>query len=302
MSGKCNVSSCLILPLNDINKHFYFIGMSVIAAMENLSQLSLDSVNNSIISLLECPVCYDYLIPPIRQCKNAHNICSQCKKKITKCPICKEVFLNSRSVLVEQIVEKLLYPCVNSGDGCHEKRSVHDILKHQGECPHRMYECLPGKTDSCNWMGRNVDILDHTINIHASKCWMHDVNNVLYDFNIFEEFEDVQLLSAHDEIFWYNFSCDNVKQKIFLAVQYIGSKERACMFLYEFQLYTDDDEERSIIITNRTHPDTEKASDIYDTGCCIILDFAMLRQYVDNRKRMTFWLRVSRSNTSQFLE
>jgi E3 ubiquitin-protein ligase SIAH1 len=271
-----------------------FVGVSAVAKMESISQLSHESVNDSIVSLFECPVCYEYLTPPIYQCKNAHNICSKCKEHITKCPTCGEIYLDSRSVFVEQIAERLLYPCKNLEVGCYEKYSLQDIEKHHEVCSHRMYECLPGKADNCKWKGRSFDILTHMMDAHASSCWMVDENNILYDYNVFEGVEDLQLVSAYHEVFWYNFKCDATKQKLFLAVQYIGPQELACTFTYEFELCADTDEEKSIIIKNRTRPDTEKLNDIYDSASCIVLDFATVKHFVDSNNSVSFCLRLKR--------
>jgi E3 ubiquitin-protein ligase SIAH1 len=144
--------------------------MSAIAVMaNNMSQLRLDDLNDSIVSLFQCPVCCNYMVPPIYQCKNAHNFCSKCIPQLTKCPSCEDVFLDSRNVFVEQIAERLLFPCMNLEGGCCEKGSLLAIISHHEVCPHRTYECLPGKTDNCKWMGRGCDILAHTADAHANN-------------------------------------------------------------------------------------------------------------------------------------
>jgi hypothetical protein len=269
--------------------------MSTVAVMEKKTpQLSLDGLNDIIVNLFECPVCFNYMVPPVFQCKNAHNVCSQCKLKLTKCPCCNEVLLDSRNVFVERIAEQLQYPCMNLEGGCFEKHPAHDILKHHKVCPYRMYECLPGKADNCRWMGRNCDILTHTRETHADKCWMVGSNHVEYPFNVFDGCEETQLMTTGDQIFWYNFKCDVVKQKMFLAVQYIGPKEQACNFTYQFQLWAVGDEETSITLKKRTCPDTEEVSTIFESGSCVALDFAVLRQYIGSSDSMDFCLRVER--------
>merc|ERR1711962_301970 len=43
-------------------------------------------------SELECPICFDISRPPIYQCPEGHIICSQCRPKVTRCPVCRFVF------------------------------------------------------------------------------------------------------------------------------------------------------------------------------------------------------------------
>jgi hypothetical protein len=132
------------------------------------------------------------------------------------------------------------------------------------------------------------------VGAHAKSCWMADENSIIYELNIFDGTEDTQLISACHEVFWYHFCCDATEEKLFLAVQYIGPKELACNFAYEFELCAYADEEMNINIKNRTHPDTEEAQGIYESACCVVLDFAMLRHYVDSSNYLSFNLQVKK--------
>ncbi|UYV68355.1 SIAH2 [Cordylochernes scorpioides] len=40
-------------------------------------------------SLFECPVCFDYVLPPILQCVNGHLVCAACRLKLLRCPTCR---------------------------------------------------------------------------------------------------------------------------------------------------------------------------------------------------------------------
>lgn len=45
--------------------------------------------SSALASLFECPVCFDYVLPPILQCQNGHLVCSSCRQKLTCCPTCR---------------------------------------------------------------------------------------------------------------------------------------------------------------------------------------------------------------------
>ena len=45
--------------------------------------------NSELAALFECPVCYDYVLPPILQCQSGHLVCSSCRSKLTLCPTCR---------------------------------------------------------------------------------------------------------------------------------------------------------------------------------------------------------------------
>lgn len=44
---------------------------------------------SNLLSLFECPVCFDYALPPIKQCPSGHIVCSSCRKKLQSCPTCR---------------------------------------------------------------------------------------------------------------------------------------------------------------------------------------------------------------------
>ncbi|XP_008049735.1 E3 ubiquitin-protein ligase SIAH2-like, partial [Carlito syrichta] len=39
--------------------------------------------------LFECPVYFDYVLPPILQCQAGHLVCNQCRQKLSCCPTCR---------------------------------------------------------------------------------------------------------------------------------------------------------------------------------------------------------------------
>ena len=47
------------------------------------------SQSSGLASLFECPVCFDYVLPPILQCHAGHLVCSNCRPKLTCCPTCR---------------------------------------------------------------------------------------------------------------------------------------------------------------------------------------------------------------------
>lgn len=47
------------------------------------------SSSTDLASLFECPVCFDYVLPPILQCQSGHLVCSNCRPKLNCCPTCR---------------------------------------------------------------------------------------------------------------------------------------------------------------------------------------------------------------------
>lgn len=67
----------------------------------SLSRLS--SCLSSILSFLECPVCFEIISPPAHQCPLGHLICYRCRDEIERCPVCRTNFTREHSLLADQI-------------------------------------------------------------------------------------------------------------------------------------------------------------------------------------------------------
>ncbi|ELR49756.1 E3 ubiquitin-protein ligase SIAH2, partial [Bos mutus] len=66
-------------------------------------------------SLFECPVCFDYVLPPILQCQAGHLVCNQCRQKLSCCPTCRGALTPSiRNLAMEKVASAVLFPCKQS--------------------------------------------------------------------------------------------------------------------------------------------------------------------------------------------
>nr|CAD7575370.1 unnamed protein product [Timema californicum] len=92
---------------------------------------SVTCSNAKLLSLLECPVCYDVMRPPIMHCLNSHDVSGTCTTKLDNCPICKAEFLLSRDVLAEHLSNKVKHPCGNRDPGCSVHLRLNALYEHK---------------------------------------------------------------------------------------------------------------------------------------------------------------------------
>ncbi|KAL7729220.1 hypothetical protein ACLKA6_009678 [Drosophila palustris] len=57
----------------------------------------------SILKLIECPVCNATITPPVMQCQSGHLLCLECRIRSEKCPMCRGFFTPIRSGVAEEI-------------------------------------------------------------------------------------------------------------------------------------------------------------------------------------------------------
>jgi hypothetical protein len=61
---------------------------------------------DALIKHFDCPVCHDWVTPPIIQCRKGHIVCGPCKSKGLKaCPICKQRFSDVNNWMMEQVLQ-----------------------------------------------------------------------------------------------------------------------------------------------------------------------------------------------------
>ena len=104
--------------------------------------------------VLECPCCFDLMLPPVFQCRNGHAICSSCEPQLVpaRCPACKEPMPREgtpgegggragriRALGLEQIActLKLAITCPNAG--CGEKIRYENATDHLRACDKRPF-------------------------------------------------------------------------------------------------------------------------------------------------------------------
>lgn len=115
------------------------------------------------IADFECPVCNEYMNPPIRMCQTGHCFCNDCFEKIERCCLCQSAKSKSRCFVLERIYEKIKFPCKFSGNGCTGTFNKLDMKKHVTECHWRSISCPIGK---CKWNGKISNLESHCLQNH----------------------------------------------------------------------------------------------------------------------------------------
>lgn len=84
--------------------------------------------------VFECPICKDYMVPPIHQCVSGHTLCNSCKTKLDKCPSCEAKIEETRNYILEDVAEKAELPCQYETDNCTFRGGVKRIAEHELDC------------------------------------------------------------------------------------------------------------------------------------------------------------------------
>ena len=106
-----NQNRVLPTPANNV--------LAPMAAMAAAAAAQPNPASSDLASLFECPVCFDYVLPPILQCHAGHLVCSNCRPKLTCCPTCRgQLGGNIRNLAMEKVASTVMFPCKYSSGGC----------------------------------------------------------------------------------------------------------------------------------------------------------------------------------------
>ena len=125
-----------------------------------------------------CPICFEYLTPPVIRCKRDHNCCLACIEKMillsggNKCPTCRDfIDKDNRNRFVEEQLEQLIVSCQWKKNGCKNKIPLSRREKHEKLCEFRpgTVKCcfdIDGIENKCTWEGKISDVPNHLNSCH----------------------------------------------------------------------------------------------------------------------------------------
>ena len=133
--------------------------------MDNESVTTEGANNQRVLEQFECPVCLEYISPPILQCSNGHLFCEDCRDQFStpaNCPTCREPLLERhiRSFAMEQMAANLdlRFPCKYRSNGCPVSNCLTEKADHEKKCESRPFQC-PDIFGKCLWTGTADQVL-----------------------------------------------------------------------------------------------------------------------------------------------
>ncbi|TVU45921.1 hypothetical protein EJB05_05431, partial [Eragrostis curvula] len=109
------------------------------------------------LSFFDCLVCYEPLSPPILQCGLGHVLCSICRARLSKCPLCSGTVFQL-CFAMERVVESVVVPCSFAKDGCAKEISYLNKKTHEKGCRYGPCFC---PESGCGFIGPTPSLLNH---------------------------------------------------------------------------------------------------------------------------------------------
>ncbi|KAF5296141.1 hypothetical protein FQR65_LT10311 [Abscondita terminalis] len=122
---------------------------------------------NSFLDELECPVCNNYMMPPIFVCPTGHSICNSCKIKIQNCPLCRSVLQSTRNFTLEKLASTVKYPCKYQDLGCMMTLNHEQVGNHHAICSYGKRRCPMKFFALCDVNNTFSDLIGHLNEKHT---------------------------------------------------------------------------------------------------------------------------------------
>jgi len=219
---------------------------------------------------LECPICCEFMKPPISMCENGHSICSNCKPKLKNCPSCRRPFLPTRNLALESL--STMFVNMNTSP----KSSGSTAKKYN--CPFSTIS-----NEDCAWAGSLHDMKGHIKNSHSDRNDTHKSNGrfyvVLTDLSTDRHYRKV--VWSGDELFYVVWEIKG--GDFYCAVLYVGPKKKSAKFTYKFSLTTDNGM-KNISMIFRTQSVVTSMEKVFTPGDCVLLHFDTVLKFLNSDK------------------
>ena len=255
-----------------------------------------NSVEQSLLNQLECPVCMEYMRPPITLCANGHNICNTCKQKLPHCPTCRQQFLNTRNVALEKVATDVKYPCTYRKYGCSEIYSFDLIGGHLEKCQFIPQPCPVNKLEfgTCTWSGIWSSMSSHLSQAHTnvrmdylSQIFFGHYHIQIRGFTPARK--RCQFIFTRFSVF---YSRSEIKNGIFYSVmQYIGPPAKAVKYGYRLKFVNKEGTE-DLAVSHRVRCLDDDLSEVHNSGNCVKLYPEQFNRFANERSELAFWLEI----------
>nr|CAD7419454.1 unnamed protein product [Timema poppensis] len=270
--------------------------------MVDIRQDSEVRLRLELLSILDCPVCFCCMGPPIFQCLQGHSICQKCKDRVSSCPTCRDTSVVIRNRMAERLSTSVELPCRYRQYGCPGKLSLGLLVNHENGCRFKLYKCRagvtnkPGPVPRCGWKGVKSKLYDHVVKAHNLPA-LNTANQNCYvsNYDLTSCRNKTTLGIAFGELFWLHEKCCPYKRGLFKTIQHVSPPEEGKKYVYEIAVQESILSDMKMAFRNSVADDIPDAESIFASRECFYLDYDILPKFLHEGK-LTFMISTNISD------
>ena len=276
----------LVVPAVFKRVHDYVVNFSM--------QTDVSDISKSVLTELECPVCKEYMVPPITFCLGGHNICNNCIQTVSSCRTCKQKFLKTKNVSLENLSLQMKFPCRYNKYGCKDTSPYNVFLEHKAICGYSPQKCpvlyLRLKM-ICTWTGIYKDVKEHLQTAHKDLCEDYNAEHSHFLLASKAPIWPCKFLFAYNEIFCYRLLDHH--ETICLCLYYIGPAENDSKYQYKVMVKNNQDAER-VVVTHLVRSFTENEDGVLFLKNCLKLHRDLTERFRNEKGELAVLLKILR--------
>ncbi|XP_030767649.1 uncharacterized protein LOC115891340 isoform X2 [Sitophilus oryzae] len=234
-------------------------------------------INKDLLSELECPVCFYYMIPPIYQCERGHGICNICQPKMKECPQCKGNFIQAPNRNLENIAMKMEYPC--KYPNCKFVAKPKYIKEHEVSCIFGTFDCPLKDFEDCTGHFSFNELYDHIKQNHYEHLLEFDIIGIPFDAGLEQNITDCYIIKKLSKLFKVCFLYDYAEKIFRWSVNLIGSSDNDS-YHYEID-FTDNNKHCRLYVKNVCAIGNVKPFECCDST--LSLDYNLVKRFIRNQ-------------------
>ncbi|XP_021706012.1 E3 ubiquitin-protein ligase siah-1 isoform X2 [Aedes aegypti] len=237
------------------------------------------------IDKLKCVLCHKFPDSEVYECTAQHVGCIECVDKLNvRLCKCSEYFEQKKENPIERLAKHSKTPCPYKSSGCTWTFGSEDMRQHLEECKFRPVHCIGAKLKviSCSWKGRQNEIEDHMLKLHADlgkPFGYYQVTEIPFSTTVPRA--SIRLVDAFSKQFLFYFSSNVEKQTVYFMIVYFGRREEAQQYFYEFQIRDHTGRSvRQVKYVQTCIADCEDLNEKMESESCIALSFKSVKHYL----------------------
>ncbi|VEN37918.1 unnamed protein product, partial [Callosobruchus maculatus] len=221
--------------------------------LQSTENNTVSSKYETYLQLLECPVCYNYLTPPVGQCVQGHVVCPTCFDRLDRCPVCRSRKSEAGALFLE--------------------RKEHEAICEFAPllCPLRLLDCF--------WEGDKDDLVDHLKSRHPERIIFSNTENfvcrsVLGGTCLLM----VVLFHTEDTLFRAYWQFDRQEALMKFSICQIDRSKKEEEFYYSISLLDIHTEKETLKLTTKCYISNEVQQEKMENTDFVAFEYDILRK------------------------
>lgn len=249
----------------------------------------MSAFRKQVLAQLQCKVCFNYMIPPIRICSKGHSACDNCANKFRTCVTCKYPFLTTRNYALEEISNEMDIECTK----CRNFYPLQKFQTHMETCEANVFQCKKEILHEnylkkiCKWMGSGNEIVKHFEEHHKESLFKMDGQKSFQWVLPYKQDQvDVNLICMGENNFLHFVYYDYSNGKVCFSLADISENEES----FSYEVHVNDGANRMVY--------KRKVDDRIKTQSEMINDNERIEVFLDDftdynvNKRVISWVLI----------